>query len=88
MLWQASSLDEAIARAEIEAAEYAGADDRYLGLAQAFALADEPGDGVEVYSLIRDSELEPTGYLDTLFDTGTEYQQMVLDVADGPESTS
>ena len=75
-LWQASNLDEAIALAEAEAEEYAGVvDHRYLGLAQAFSLADEPGHGAEVFSLIRDSELSPTKYLDTFFDTGTEYQQ-------------
>jgi hypothetical protein len=51
-------------------------------------LADEPRDSVEAYSLIRDNELEPASCLYTLFDTGSEYQQMVLDVAEAPESTS
>jgi hypothetical protein len=32
------------------------------------------GSGVEVFSLIRDSDLEPTEYLDRFFDTGTEHQ--------------
>ena len=76
-LWQAGSFDEAIALAEAEATEYAGmlGRTRHLGLAQAYVLADEPGQGAEVFSLIRDSELAPGEYLDAFFDTGTEYQQ-------------
>jgi hypothetical protein len=76
-LWRAGSFDEAIALAEAEAIEYAATlgRTRYLGLAQAYVLADEPGHGAEVFSLIRDSELAPDEYLDAFFDTGTEYQQ-------------
>jgi hypothetical protein len=77
-LWQADSLDDAIALAEEEAQQYErrfDVHDRYLGLAQAFEIADEPGHGVEIFSLLRDSELSPATYLDTYFDTGTEYQQ-------------
>jgi hypothetical protein len=77
-LWRTDTLDQAIALAEQEAHEYAltgDIHDRYLGLAQAFHIADEPGHGAEIFSLIRDSELTPTAYLDTFFDTGTEYQQ-------------
>jgi hypothetical protein len=47
---------------------------RYLGLAQAYRLADDVGHGAEVYSLIRDSDLEPEAYLDAYFDTGAERQ--------------
>jgi hypothetical protein len=32
------------------------------------------GSGVEVFSLIRDSDLPPKEYLDQFFDTGTEHQ--------------
>ena len=62
-LWQAGSFDEAIALAEAEATEYAGmlGRTRHLGLAQAYALADEPGQGAEGFSLIRDSGLAPGG---------------------------
>lgn len=75
-LWRAASFEDAIARAEAEAAQYATAhgagSTRYLQLAQAFRLSDEPGDGAEVFSLMRDSPLKPTAYLDAYFDSGTE----------------
>ncbi|MEV7933730.1 hypothetical protein [Curtobacterium sp. NPDC089185] len=51
----------AIATAEEEAARYTvDVDAEYLGLAQAFALVHDPGDGAEVFSLMRDSDLPPT----------------------------
>lgn len=80
-LWRAQSLDEAITLAEREAREYASllTDEehlcRYAGLAQAYHLAGKPGHGTEIYSLIRDSEMEPDAYLDKFFDTGWERQQ-------------
>jgi hypothetical protein len=78
-LWRASSADEAIARAEAEAAEYASASDgqahQYLGLAQSYHLFDQPGDGAEVFSLMRDSDLGPPGYLAAHFSTGGEHQR-------------
>jgi hypothetical protein len=75
-LWRASSFDDAIARAEAEAREYVVAIDlEYVGLAQAFWLFDPPGDGAEVFSLVRRSDLAPKDYIDTFFDTGTECQQ-------------
>lgn len=75
-IWTASSADEAIARAEAEAREYAETlGDEYLGLAQSYHLSDSPGDGAEVFSLIRDSDLEPDDYLDHYFDSGSERQQ-------------
>lgn len=78
-LWRAASLDDAIARAEEEAREYAStieeSPDTYLGLAQAYMLADEPGDGAEVFSLIRRSELPHDEYLDAFFDTGDECER-------------
>lgn len=77
-LWRAISLDHAIELAEQEAASYAAvmdAGDEYLGLAQAYELADEPGHGSEVFSLLRESDLDREAYLDTFFDTGTERQQ-------------
>lgn len=79
-LRQATDADEAIAQAEAEALEYATmieeAPTEYLGLAHAYALFDPPNqDGSEVFSLIRDSNLDAENYLDTLFDTGQEHQQ-------------
>jgi hypothetical protein len=76
-LWRCGSEDEAIARAEAESGEYAqttGAN-HYLGLAQAYLLSDEPGNGAELFSLIRDSPLPPSAYLDRFFDTGAERQR-------------
>ena len=61
--------------AESEAADYAAGDCEYLGLAQAFELDREPGQGAEVFSLMRDSPLDPEDYLDRHFDTGQERQR-------------
>ena len=77
-LWRADSFDKAIERAEAEGREYADALSLgYLGLAQAYELADEPRDGAEVFSLWRESELDSAVYLNTFFDTGTERQGQV-----------
>lgn len=75
-LWRAEDMDTAIARAEAEAAEYAGdVDADYTGLAQAYLLADPVVDGSEVFSLMRISPLDVEDYLDRHFDTGTERQR-------------
>lgn len=85
-LWQAGSADEAIERAEAEALAYAAAVEEtpvtYLGLAQCFHLFDEPGDGAEMFSMMRDSELDPEEYIDTFFDTGSEHRSDVDDDGD------
>jgi hypothetical protein len=75
-LWHAASAEDAIARAESEAAEYTNTvGGRALDLFQSYWLAYEPVHGAEVFSLIRRSELSPRAYLDTFFDTVEEYQQ-------------
>src|ERR1700690_3693169 len=75
-LWRALGLDDAIAHAEREAAKYSElAEAKYLGLAQAFQISDELGEGAEVFSLLRDSSLAPKDYVDRFFDTGDERQQ-------------
>jgi len=89
-LWRADGFDEAIAKAEAEAAEYLSDDagygpQGYLGLAQAYLVAggldgdDERSahldgrlEGLEVFSMIRWSALEPEDYLTAFFDTGEE----------------
>lgn len=38
-------------------------------------LAEEPSEGCEVFSLLRDSNLDGPAYLDRHFDIGTERQQ-------------
>jgi len=71
-LWRAASFDDAIGQAEAEAAEYPA---EYIGLAQVYALSDDPAaSGAEVFSLIRRSKLTPDAYLDRFFDTGAEFQ--------------
>jgi hypothetical protein len=75
-LWRAGSAEEAIAAAEEEARSYCDdLDAEYLGLAQSYALSDVPGNGVEVFSLMRKSVLDVQAYLDAFFDTGTESQR-------------
>ena len=74
-VWRADSPEEAIELAEAEAAKYVdGLDAEHLGLAQVYAMADELVAGAEVFSLMRTSSLESTGYLKTYFDTGAERQ--------------
>jgi hypothetical protein len=74
-LWKAETADEAIDRAESEAREYAEIlECEYTGLVQSYLVDGNPRTGAEVFSLIRRSELAPERYLDTFFDTGTEYQ--------------
>ncbi|GAB3789843.1 hypothetical protein GCM10028797_25840 [Dyella agri] len=75
-LWQAESIELAIDMAEAEAASYAAGSDRYLGCSQAFALFEPVNaSGVEVFSLLRESDLPPRAYLDSFFDTGNEREQ-------------
>lgn len=45
-----------------------------LSLTQAYAMFTKPDHGVEVFLLIRRSELTTEAYLDRHFDTGTERQ--------------
>jgi hypothetical protein len=74
-LWQAESADAAIELAEAEAEEYATEHGlTYLGLAQCYSMEpEEPGHAVEVFSLLRDSDLPNGEYLSTFFDTGREH---------------
>ena len=75
-LWRARTAERAIERAEAEAKAYAkDLDARYLGVAQSFWLYDEPGDGAEVFSLVRSSGLKADAYVDRFFDTGQEQQR-------------
>jgi hypothetical protein len=77
-IWRARSADEAIVKAEAEARAYAAlieeAPSEYLGFAQSYEVSDSPDqEGAEVFSLIRDSTLEASDYLDAFFDTGREH---------------
>lgn len=75
-MWRAQSFEEAIRKAELEAAEYAETHRAaYLGLAQAFRIYDDHiSEGSEVFSLLRPSELGVDDYLETFYDTGEERQ--------------
>ncbi len=76
-LWEADSLDDAIAFAEMDAQAYAERlNSEYLQMAQAYGIGQKrPVAGSEVFSLMRDSDLDPDAYLDTFYDTGQERQQ-------------
>ncbi len=76
-LWEADSLDDAIALAEMDAQAYAERlNSEYLQMAQAYWIGQKrPEIGSEVFSLMRDSDLDPDAYLDTFYDTGQERQQ-------------
>src|SRR5882762_8972194 len=77
-LWVASDIDEAIALAEEEARTYASGGDEYLGYCQAYALFESiEKSGVEVFSLLRESDLDPKEYVDAFFDTGEEHERTV-----------
>jgi hypothetical protein len=80
-LWRSGGFADAVALAEQDAHEYAGlfADCAYVGLAQAYGLAEEPGHGAEIFSLMRDSDLPADTYLNTFFDTGGERQGTVTE---------
>ena len=74
-LWQADGIDDAIGLAETEAGAHAEAGDvEYTGMAQAYWLVTPPASGSEVFSLVRESELDSDEYLDRFFDTGREAQ--------------
>jgi hypothetical protein len=74
-LWRTSSPEEAVTLAEAEAGQYAAdVAGEYLGLGQVYSMADEPGHGAELFSLLRNSRLRPAAYLDAFFDAGDERQ--------------
>ena len=75
VLFEAGSFEEAVARAEMEAQEYCAdsPDKVYLGYVNVFRLFDDAvGDRVEVYSLVRESDLSDQEYLDHFYDTCKE----------------
>lgn len=84
-LWRAKSGDEAIESAEREAEDYVASLDSancrvtYVQLAQSYWMYDELGEGCEVFSLMRDSNLKPDKYLTKFFDTGKERQRAIDD---------
>ena len=83
ILVRADSDNEAIAKVELLAKEYEDESTLYTGYAVAFHIFDECGptlgSGVEVFSLIRFSNLDTDAYLDRFHDTGNECSQRALD---------
>ncbi|MQA24771.1 MAG: hypothetical protein GEU94_04725 [Micromonosporaceae bacterium] len=75
-IWLADSFEHAIEQAEEDAIEYTEAvGGGYVGMAQAYLIGDgAPGNGDEVFSLMRDSDLPPQEYVTRFFDTGDERQ--------------
>ena len=77
-IWMANSGEEALALAAEEAIAYSeinGLED--LGFAQAFWMSTSPAQGSEVFSLLRDSDLQLDDYLNAYSDTGAERQQKI-----------
>lgn len=76
ILVRADSFDAAIAQAERYSKDYESETTIYTGYAMAFNIFDENGPslgpGVEVFSLIRTSDLDIDAYLDRFHDSGSE----------------
>jgi hypothetical protein len=71
-LHEAAGFREALDKGEEHAKEHAAVNDAVAIYAQVCPLHQPPGDGVEVYSLIRRSLLPPDAYLAAFIDTGAE----------------
>jgi hypothetical protein len=79
-LWIASTFEDAIAQANREGDAYAAGGDEgvvRLSFSGAFQLFDPPASGREVYSDMRESELDPKDYVKAFFDTGRERTQRI-----------
>jgi len=71
------TFEEALDLAEREAEEYADTTAKRCGLLHGFWLFDDfklKKQGIEVFSLLRESDLAPKAYLKSFFDTGYEMQ--------------
>ena len=80
LIVRANDSDSAIARAEqLSRQNYESETTVYTDYAMAFNIFDEDRDclpeGVEVFSLIRKSNLDADAYLDRFHDTGSEFTQ-------------
>jgi len=72
VLIRATSQDEALLKAEQEAEKYGSESTRFLGYLMCYEMYDEPGEGYEVFSLMRTSRMAPTPYINRFYDTGRE----------------
>ena len=72
-IWRADSPTDAMALAEAESAKYAAANKlEDLGFTQVYEMITKAANGAEVFSLIRDSYLQPDEYLNSFIATGGE----------------
>lgn len=79
-LWHAVGFDAAIEAARKEAEAYCALDESWvlLDLFQAYSLdGKRPDAGSEVFSLIRESELNSHDYIERFFATRTELQEEI-----------
>jgi len=74
VLLRAADFDEALERAEQEAAQYSEAVGcAFTGYVTVYEMVEEElGDGAEVFSLMRDSDLSADDYVDRFYSTGSE----------------
>ena len=77
-LWRAENAESALQFAEQEARQYAR--DNGIEFLDEYFVSYELVDtvdahGVEVFSLLRESDLDRSAYVNAFFDTGTERQQ-------------
>jgi hypothetical protein len=84
VILRATSFEDAVAKAEQDAETYASAlrGVVYLGLSQAYEIADELADDprqecAEVFSLMRSSTLSASDYIRRFFAAGSEHQGSV-----------
>jgi hypothetical protein len=76
-LWRAKTIDRAVDLAEAEADRYAKASGfKFSGYSQAFWLFEDlkPRQGMEIFSLLRESDLPLRMYLKTFYKTGHEHE--------------
>ena len=77
-VWRAENIDTALDKATTEVEAYCKklGGLNFTGLAQAYWMFSEiKEDGIEVFSLLRESDLEPEEYLNTFFSNGDERQK-------------
>jgi hypothetical protein len=77
VLFRAESFDNAMSKAQQEAEAYGKGlkGVTFLGFFDCYELPDDTvGDGTEVFSLLRQSELPDDEYLTQFFDTGKEFR--------------
>lgn len=83
MIVRADDGADAVQLAEQLSKSYESDTTKYLGDAMAFHIFDENGPclgpGTEVFSLIRESELEPNAYVGRFHDTGNECSETIAD---------